>query len=116
MAAAGKTMDAPGAKRVIGGPQHAKMPSAAVTEVAKVPPIIYNNKLSNTHTGRESAFSKKLPEIQRVTDEVETKGQYVGQRRFSQQQRIQSASALGVNQKRTSYLGPRILAAQNILK
>ena len=40
------------------------MVSGAPTEIAKVPPIIHNNKTIDLGaTGRDSAFSKRLPEI-----------------------------------------------------
>ena len=43
----------------IGG--HGKKPSGDVTELVRAPPIIGKDHLGNT--GRESAFSKRLPEI-----------------------------------------------------
>lgn len=116
-AAAGKTLDAESAgKRVSGRPSHAKMPSLTATEAVEVPPIIQHKGQVGAPSGVESAFSKRLPEIQKVADEVEANGQYMGQRRLSQKQRIQSATTVGVKQKKASYLGPRIMAAQNILR
>ena len=53
-----KTLDPPKA-------QHGKMGSGANTEMAVVPPIIQNGRYSDpkSASGRESAFSKRLPEI-----------------------------------------------------
>ena len=50
-------------QKTLDPPKHAKMTSAAVTEMAFVPPIIQNVK-SNESAGGNSAFSKRLPEIQ----------------------------------------------------
>jgi len=68
IAAAGKTLDVEsGSKRVIGGPKHTKMPSQAITEMVNVPPIIHKNRQSDSNknaiSGRDSAFTKRLPEI-----------------------------------------------------
>ena len=40
---------------------HGKKPSGDITELVRAPPIIGKDILGNT--GRESAFSKRLPEI-----------------------------------------------------
>ena len=88
------------------------MGSAAVTELAVVPPVIQNGKYSDpARTGRNSAFSKRLPEIQKVADDLQIKGSYMGSRRLSQKQRINSASNSTIGNKKGTYLGPRITAA-----